>query len=322
MASLNVDNMDLKLISELEFNPRISISELAKKLKVGKELVKYRIAKLAKQKLIQHYSCIINASKLGYLYYRIYLKLRNISEQEYEEIVNYFINNPKVAYLADLQGEYDLQLGFWAKDPKDFEIYQTEFLSKLSKYILERDVSLGSKLTMLPIRLINPTNSSEVVMNSIEKAEDVDDLDLKILMELTKNSRQSYEEMSRKIDLTGKAIKYRVKQLEKKGILLGYVTYIDFTMLGYYNVKLFLKLKNSDIKSEELLNKNMKKILNLVRINKPIGNYDLELEVLVKDILDLHKLNKKLSFDNNNIIDSQSFVFVIYEYIRRWIPLD
>lgn len=61
----------------------------------------------------------------------------------------------------------------------------------------------------------------------------VDELSLKILAVLQKNSRLSYSEIGRKVGLTQPAVAERIKKMEKSGIIKGYTIDIDNDSLGF-----------------------------------------------------------------------------------------
>ena len=60
----------------------------------------------------------------------------------------------------------------------------------------------------------------------------IDDTDKKIISILQENARLSNAEIADKVGLTASSVHERVKKLEKKGILKGYVAIVDADMLG------------------------------------------------------------------------------------------
>ena len=56
--------------------------------------------------------------------------------------------------------------------------------------------------------------------------------DRKILTELDKNCRISNSVLARKVNKSREAMKYRIKQLQQKGILTGFITSINPNKLG------------------------------------------------------------------------------------------
>ena len=69
---LKIDMKDRKILYQLDINARQSISEIAKKVRLNKNTVKYRIERLEREGLILNYYTIIDNSRLGYFSFRVY----------------------------------------------------------------------------------------------------------------------------------------------------------------------------------------------------------------------------------------------------------
>jgi DNA-binding Lrp family transcriptional regulator len=61
----------------------------------------------------------------------------------------------------------------------------------------------------------------------------IDQLDRKILVELSRDSRQSFRSLARKMRVSIATAIHRVKNLEEAGIIKGYTAKIDAEKLGY-----------------------------------------------------------------------------------------
>lgn len=60
----------------------------------------------------------------------------------------------------------------------------------------------------------------------------MDDIDSQILQMLRKNSREAFATIGKRVKLSAPAVGKRVKQLEEKGIILGYSLKINHEKLG------------------------------------------------------------------------------------------
>ena len=67
--------------------------------------------------------------------------------------------------------------------------------------------------------------------------------DRKILAELDKNCRIHNSILAKKVNKSREAVKYRIQQLQNKGIIQNFITSIDPNKLGYYMFKIYLKNK-------------------------------------------------------------------------------
>jgi len=74
--SIKLDIKDKKILYELDMDARQSISSIAKRVGLSKEVVNYRIRRMEKEGLIDGYYAIIEYSKLGYMYCRLIMTFR------------------------------------------------------------------------------------------------------------------------------------------------------------------------------------------------------------------------------------------------------
>lgn len=61
----------------------------------------------------------------------------------------------------------------------------------------------------------------------------IDDIDIKILSELQKDSRLSIRELSKKVNLSPPSVTERVRRLEEEGIIEGYTIKINKKKIGF-----------------------------------------------------------------------------------------
>ncbi len=75
--------------------------------------------------------------------------------------------------------------------------------------------------------------SKEVMLHSpVEVCPCMDETDRRILQELQRNCRISYEKLSRNLGITGNSVKRRVKKLIDEGVIDSFVLRLSFAMVG------------------------------------------------------------------------------------------
>lgn len=75
-------------------------------------------------------------------------------------------------------------------------------------------------------------------------AELLDLTDRRILAELDINCRISDTQLAKKVRKSREAVRYRIRQLEKNGIITGYLTAINPNKFGWHMFKVYLQLEN------------------------------------------------------------------------------
>ncbi len=76
----------------------------------------------------------------------------------------------------------------------------------------------------------------------------IDDLDKDILNALLDDSRLSYRQIAKKVDVSVATVMNRVNRLEKEGIIKGYTTNLDYEKLGFdVNIVVTLKISKGKL---------------------------------------------------------------------------
>ncbi len=115
----SVDKNDLIILYQLSQNSQISNLDLAKKLKLSKDTIKYRINKLESEKLILQYRPVINYSVLGFSINSVLIKT-NHNPQDIEKFENNVKNHNSILWATKTFGYYNYIVYVITKDLEEF----------------------------------------------------------------------------------------------------------------------------------------------------------------------------------------------------------
>ena len=145
--------------------------------------------------------------------------------------------------------------------------------------------------------------------------------DRKLLYELDKDSRQSNSQLGKKIRLNKNTVNYKIRRLEKEGVILGYYPVIDSSKLGYFLIRSYLKFFNTTkVKEKEIVDWLVKdKRVGVVARVDTI--YDLTLMVPVKDIYEFDKfwIDFKKKYRKYFWGERVDIFSGVYHYKRKYI---
>jgi DNA-binding Lrp family transcriptional regulator len=142
--------------------------------------------------------------------------------------------------------------------------------------------------------------------------------DKKILYELDNNSRQSFNEISKKVGLSKDAVQYRTENLKKEGIIKSFNAVIDVGKLGFISFRLLLKFYNASPQKEEEVISFLLKNKNLIWLVKVEGNWDINTCFLYKSIEEMNLLWNNLLNKYGNYIDKRELgIFSNVFYFNR-----
>jgi len=112
--------------------------------------------------------------------------------------------------------------------------------------------------------------------------------------------------------------KNRIKNLEKKEIIVGYKLGLNLEKLDYVSYRVDLQLTSTE-RNKELF-EYCKQHKNIYQINKSIGGADFEIEVIVKNLNHLIDLIDELKTKFKNVINDVDYFGFSTFHILKYIP--
>ena len=101
-----IDEIDIKILSELVRDASLSVPRLSKKINVNSSVVYSRIKRLIKRNLIKRFTAEIDEEILGY-FVTVVTGL-NIDSKFSDEIVKELTQLPEVRQILEVTGRFDL----------------------------------------------------------------------------------------------------------------------------------------------------------------------------------------------------------------------
>ncbi|MBN2421685.1 Lrp/AsnC family transcriptional regulator [Candidatus Woesearchaeota archaeon] len=317
--SVKLDLKDRKLLYELDINAKQTYSQLGKKVRLSKQLVKYRINKLEESGLIKGYFTMIDASKLGYITFRIYIKFRNINHEAKIEMIEYIKNKKAIFAVAQFSGRWDLCFLLNFRELFQFHEYWDDIQEKYLEFIHDYKICIYSQVYHFSkAYLIDQKDISPIRKTGGKIQESIDMTDFRILGKLAENARIPLIDISKEINLSPEAISRRIKQLQKKHIIIGYRALIDSPLLGITFYKVDFRLRTL---------KNLNKIIaychldpTIFQINRTIGGESLEIEFQIKSLNDLHKKLEMMEKQFPDTFEFYEYYVILNELKVKYLP--
>ena len=289
-----LDLTDRKIIYTLDFNSRMPLSQLAKKVGISKQVAKYRLENLVKKGIIKGFYTDINASKLGLEIYMVYFKFHKMTPEIEKKFIEHMCSQESIGVNISVNGKWDYTIDLWASSIMHFKRQYQKIMKDYEKYVKSKQVIIETDFYYFkPKPILGIKSDEQITMTGdIEKVA-IDEIDKKILSHLAKNSRVPLVELARIVKLTPNAVKERIRTLEKNGIILGYRVFINYQLLGFLHYRVFLHLENVE-EIERKIIQFLKYHKTCVSITKTIGYCELEFRPIVKNVDEFYKLMEEL----------------------------
>ena len=108
-----IDDLDLKILSELTEDAAISVPKLSKKINVNPSVVYSRIKRLIKRKLIEKFTIVVNDVELGYQVKS--LTGVNMDSKKRDNVISELFKIDGVREIAEVTGRFDILVTMYAK---------------------------------------------------------------------------------------------------------------------------------------------------------------------------------------------------------------
>jgi len=315
---INLDKKDRLILYYLIHDSRQSLKSIGKKIGISKESTHYRIKRLTKMGIIKNFTIMISWRIFGYSGMMTHYKFTNINPIIKNEILNFFVNNKYTYYVSLIEGNYDLQVDYYMGDPYKFEALLDKIREKYFSYLSFQSSKFYIRGEFFNYAFLLGQDSNNINSFNWEWGEglvDIDNIDFKILSELSKDARIPTKQIANNINSTVSIVNYRLNKLRKMTKFFGTIN-VDWAKIGYRWFHLQISL--SDYKKKNNIINHLRKNPNLIRTFKFLNlDMDLHFTFLLHNMEDLRNIVEEITTKFPNSINDYHFysTFKIYKHI-------
>lgn len=318
MAELDVK--DKKILFELDMDARMPLSILAKRVGLSREVVFYRIKQLEKKGIIEGYYTAIDITKLGYIYCRLFLKYRMMRQEDENQLLKYCQKTKNIRWVALGEGRWDITIVIIAKDLYEIEKTYDDLTSLFGRFFQNPYTTIAFRIHHFKHNYLYDTSDETDLILGENKLVKFDNLDTLLLNELSNNARLTINDLAKELKITPKTVSYRLKNLLKNKIILGFRTKLNTRLLGYDHYKVFLTLQNFNAQNEKTLYTYLLLHPGVIYITKPMGMHNLEFEIMVTGTNALHEFIREFKVKFADIIVDYDTMLNYAEPLLQYIP--
>ena len=133
-----------------------------------------------------------------------------------------------------------------------------------------------------------------------------DELDMKIVSELTKDASVSVPRLSKKLRINASVLYSRIKRLSKKGLIRKFTIVVNDSLLGI-NVKAIIGI-NRDPKLKESIHTELLKVLEVTMISEVTGRFDILVAISARTLEELHSVVIEKVGRIEGVLNTETFV--------------
>lgn len=315
-----LDKLDRRILFELDCNSRQTMSELARKIRQGRDRVEYRVERLVDRGIIRKFTTSVNLSSLGFRIYKTYLRLEN-NKPRVQEFVTYLRNHPRVYWLALSDGGWDLLIAIFAKDPKEYYDIHQQILSAYNEIVLNFGMYTLVQIFVHRKHYFFGKGKDYSIVGGSPGTAVIDATDYAVLKQLSADSRSSVTEIAEKINSTPAIVKYRIEKMESERVITGHRIEVDLRKLNmqFFKTQLFLRSYDAELQSKfcDYCAANP----HITYYIQQLGDCTIELEMEVADYEQYNTIIEEIRTEFSRLVRNFQTVMIRKSYFN-WVPQD
>lgn len=154
----------------------------------------------------------------------------------------------------------------------------------------------------------------------IQKKVKIDAKDKKILALLSEDSRMPLSTIARNVRLSRDTVDYRIKRMQKLGVILKFVPIIDLTRFGFETYHIVMVLNESNVEGRTKFVEFLKTHPNTKSIMEYSSRWDLEWVLVARNIKEFDELMSEITNKFPDVITEKSGIEIIKGYKSIYLP--
>ncbi len=308
----NLDQVEVRLIAELEMNPKQTHAELSSKLGLSQPTVRAKLQRLFDDNIIKTV-CVSDPGALGYS--TCVIIGINAHPSELLTVADRLADFETVFHIMLCIGRFDILA--WALFQKRAD-YLDFFVNKVGN--LPGVVSTETMLTLKHVKIYDPkfpyngdSSANQVAVKTL------DTLDASLISELQIDARQNARDVAKKLGTSQSTVLRRIRRLQEEGII-RIVTLADPFSLGYEGVASVCMTFDPAKVNEGA--RTIASYPNVLTVSICAGRYDIVAWAMFRDMAELSdfvtlELSKIPGLQHSETMANLKLLKTTHKYLRH-----
>ncbi|MEW5996938.1 MAG: winged helix-turn-helix transcriptional regulator [Candidatus Micrarchaeota archaeon] len=310
------DRVDRKILLLLSEDCRMSVAQMARRIRASREVVDYRIRRLLRNGIIKSFCTDIDLGALGYTKHVVYLELKGTSKQKEEEIFRKLKENKFVSWIVTSTGRWSVIFDIHSRNTEHLSHLVRSLKHELGRHIGEYEIVTLEDYGYFHSKFFGGEEPRKKAASPYVP----DETDLLLLKLLSKNARMSCVELARMVELTPEAVGKRIRRLREIGIVRRFYIFPDLAKLGFEHYNVQINLENIRNEKEREITAYLEHHPSVSFLYKPISHWDIEFGVFVRNPGELRTFMQDLRTHYPENIRIKDIMLFYEEQTANFLP--
>jgi len=187
-------------------------------------------------------------------------------------------------------------------------------MNEYGEFVKKKSITLGLYSAFQPLTgIIGGEKTNRINLERQDEKTRLDGIDYEILSTLYEDSRAQSTKIADKFGITPEAVQYRIKKLYRENVIKYNIVHYNAESFGLSKYKIFISLQNITKEKEKALVNYCEQHPNVEFLMRVLGNWDLEVDVYVKNSSELHEVISEITAKHSGLIREYTTTAVLKE---------
>lgn len=282
---IKLSSRDKEVITCAALSAQLTVPEICQKTGYRPNTVRYSLQRARELNFIAPHA-MLDTSPLGLQMYEYFFSIPFMKEKQKQQLIDAIIASPYVSWLGEFTGEFQFGMIICTRSARKVQSVLDQLSEKHGELFSHKISALQLGFTQFRPKNLSETSFTPgyltIGANSIVTK--IDELDHNILRLLSASTLvESRRELARRLNIGISTLHYRLKSLEERGLIRGYINWIYISKIGYLTYKILLSTKSITPKFRQDLFKFCLEHVHVVHYTENIGAFDFEISISVPE---------------------------------------
>lgn len=280
---MKLSNKEAKVLSVVELHAELTVREIQDRTGYRAHTIRHALGHLREYEIIKR-QALINLCPLGYCMHNLYLSLENDTNQSRGNLIITLLKEPQILSIVEVGTDFQYCLGICAQSISEVCNIVKRIVEKSKVLIAKKSISTKFSTSLLPRRYLNSAvkSSNGICLNAEGSRCCIDDFDRSILGAVTRYGEATHPALARELKVPLTTLDARIKKLEEKKIIAGYLYKVIPSKFDMYSYTLLVHAKDFNQQIMKKLNHFSNLNTSIVRVDECFGSWDFELGIEVR----------------------------------------
>ncbi|MFN4896744.1 MAG: Lrp/AsnC family transcriptional regulator [Pseudomonadota bacterium] len=236
-----------RVLAAAQMDWRQDVPTLARATGLKAHAVTYALKRIDEKRVARPF-VMYNIHRVGLTDYCVFFNVQGSSKKIRDTVLRYAIESTQTTYVAELTGKYQYTVSIMAYSIFEVEAFFDGLAKRLDRPSLDLSFGIRAQWSILPVKYLGNLRVKASALTRTDAGErmEVSQEDQRMLARFSRDPKVSVTRLAGQLGVAPTTLRYRIENLERKGVILGYPLAVDGAALGRYPFRVLIVARGID----------------------------------------------------------------------------